>query len=166
MIAADGERDRHWMRRALRAARDAGRRGEVPVGAVVTIDDRHVATAANRPVAGHDPSAHAEIRALRAAGRRLGNYRLDGATLYVTLEPCMMCAGAILHARVSRVVFGAYDPAAGAVVSRYTLLAEPHHHRPPAWRGGVLADACGEVLRAFFRTRRAPTDDIPEASVP
>ena len=115
MIAADGERDRHWMRRALRAARDAGRRGEVPVGAVVTIDDRHVATAANRPVAGHDPSAHAEIRALRAAGRRLGNYRLDGATLYVTLEPCMMCAKMLHRAGITRVLIveGGYMGANG-----------------------------------------------------
>jgi tRNA(adenine34) deaminase len=144
-----------WMRRALGAARAAAGRGEVPVGAVLSLDGRHIATAANRPVAGRDPTAHAEIRALRAAGRRLSNYRLGGATLYVTLEPCAMCVGAILHARVARLVFGAYDPLAGAVVSRHVLLDEAPNQQPPEWRGGVLAEACGALLRDFFRARRA-----------
>ncbi|WP_043766312.1 tRNA adenosine(34) deaminase TadA [Algiphilus aromaticivorans] len=146
--------DAAWMRRALSAARAAAKRGEVPVGAVITLDGQHVATAANRPVAGHDPTAHAEIRALRAAGRRQANYRLSGSTLYVTLEPCAMCVGAILHARVARLVFGAYDPLAGAVVSRHLLLDEARNHQPPEWTGGVLADPCRDVLREFFRARR------------
>lgn len=146
--------DLDWMRRALRAARAAGGRGEVPVGAVLVHEGQRVATAANRPVAGCDPTAHAEIRALRTAGRRLGNYRLSGSTLYVTLEPCAMCVGAILHARVSRLVFGAYDPLAGAVVSRHVLLDAPGVHRPPTWRGGVMAGHCGELLQDFFRSRR------------
>lgn len=157
--ATDPERqaadDAAWMRRALGAARAAAKRGEVPVGAVVTLDGEHIATAANRPVAGHDPTAHAEIRALRAAGRRLANYRLGGTTLYVTLEPCAMCVGAILHARVARLVFGAYDPLAGAVVSRHVLLDEARNHQPPEWAGGVLADPCRNVLRDFFQARRA-----------
>lgn len=153
--AADAaQQDIAWMRRALGAARAAARRGEVPVGAVLTLDGEHLATAANRPVAGSDPTAHAEIRALRAGARRLGNYRLGGSTLYVTLEPCAMCAGAILHARVARLVFGAYDPAAGAVVSRQVLLDGSDGHQPPEWQGGLLADSCREVLQSFFRSRR------------
>lgn len=152
--AAGGDPDVYWMRRALTAARAAACRGEVPVGAVVTLDGEHISTAANRPVAGHDPTAHAEMRALRRAGRRIGNYRLGGSTLYVTLEPCVMCVGAILHARIARLVFAAYDPAAGAVVSRQVLLDAPGVHRPPSWRGGVLADDSSALLRDFFRSRR------------
>ncbi len=148
------ESDAQFMRAAMAAAADAATTGEVPVGAVVVHEGAVVVCAANRPIAGCDPTAHAEMRALRVAARRLRNYRLARTTLYVTLEPCIMCVGAILHARVGRVVFGAYDPAAGAVVSRHTLLAQPHHYRAPEWRGGVLRDECAAQLQAFFAQRR------------
>lgn len=143
------------MRTALALARRAGAAGEVPVGAVVVFGGEVIGRGRNRPLRSHDPSAHAEIVALRAAGRRLGNYRLGGATLYVTLEPCAMCAAAILHARIERLVFGAWDPRAGAVVSHYDLIARPRLNHRLAWTGGVLADECGTLLRTFFAGRRA-----------
>jgi tRNA(adenine34) deaminase len=142
------------MGRALDEARAAATNGEVPVGAVVVRDGELVAAAANAPVTGQDPTGHAEIRALRAAGAALANYRLPGTTLYVTLEPCLMCVGALVHARVERVVFGAGDPksgAAGGVVQGFDLPGL--NHRPEVV-GGVLAEECGEVLRTFFRSRR------------
>jgi tRNA(adenine34) deaminase len=147
--------DQHYMRAALRLARAAGDADEVPVGAVVVLDGKIVGRGRNRPVERHDPSAHAEILALRSAGRRVGNYRLSGATLYVTLEPCAMCAAAILHARVSRLVFGAWDPRAGAVASRYDLIARPQLNHAMDWTGGVLADDSGQLLRSFFLNRRS-----------
>lgn len=143
------------MRTALALARRAGAAGEVPVGAVVVFGGEVIGRGRNRPLRSHDPSAHAEIVALRAAGRRLGNYRLGGATLYVTLEPCAMCAAAILHARIERLVFGAWDPRAGAVVSHYDLIARPRLNHRLAWTGGVLAEECGTLLRTFFADRRA-----------
>lgn len=152
---ADGGGDAHWMRRALALADRAGALGEVPVGAVVVLDGVLVGEGFNAPIGEHDPTAHAEVRALRAAARRMGNYRLPGAALYVTLEPCAMCAGAILHARVSRVVFGAPDPKTGACGSVIDLFSEARLNHHARVEGGVLALECGERLRAFFRERRA-----------
>lgn len=148
-------RDEHWMRHALLLARRAELAGEVPVGAVVVQSDRILGEGWNRPIGDHDPSAHAEMIALRAAAQRLGNYRLPDTTLYVTLEPCVMCAGAIVHARVARLVFGASDPKAGAVQSVYDVIGEPRLNHRVAWTGGVMEAACSEMLRAFFRARRA-----------
>lgn len=143
------------MRRALDLARQAAAAGEVPVGALVVRDDAVVGEGWNRPIASHDPSAHAEIVALREAASRAGNYRLPGSTLYVTLEPCPMCAGAIVHARVARVVFGATDPRAGAAGSVFDLLPSDQRFNHFAdCAGGLLAEECGELLRGFFRARR------------
>jgi tRNA(adenine34) deaminase len=126
----------------------------VPVGAVVVHQDQLIATGANAPIASCDPSAHAEILALRAAGRQLGNYRLDGVDLYVTLEPCLMCAAAIVHARVRRVVFGAFDPKAGAAGSMINAFVLPGlNHRVDVF-GGVLEERCGALLSEFFATAR------------
>lgn len=142
------------MRRAIELAARAEAEGEVPIGAVIVSDGEVIAEGWNRPIAAQDPTAHAEIVALRAAAARLRNYRLPGTTLYVTLEPCPMCAGAIVQARVARVVYGAADPLAGAAGTVYNLLqSETLNHRA-AVDGGVLADRCGEQLRAFFRARR------------
>jgi tRNA(adenine34) deaminase len=143
------------MTRALALARRGAEEGEVPVGAVLVRDGETVGEGWNRPIAASDPTAHAEIEALRAAARRLGNYRLPGSTLYVTLEPCVMCAGAIVHARVERVIYGARDPKAGACGSVFDLLPSDarFNHRTDC-RGGLLAEDCGDLLRAFFRARR------------
>jgi tRNA(adenine34) deaminase len=148
------ESDLHWMRHALTLAQRAEAEGEVPVGAVLVRDGAIVGEGWNRPIGLHDPSAHAEMLALRAAGQKLGNYRLNDSTLYVTLEPCVMCAGAILHARIARVVFGAWDPKAGAVSSVYDVLSVPRLNHSVTCEGGVLEQECGEQLRAFFRARR------------
>ncbi|WP_026436112.1 tRNA adenosine(34) deaminase TadA [Acidovorax sp. JHL-9] len=147
--------DEHWMRQALAQAQAAALAGEVPVGAVVVKDGQVIATGRNAPVQGHDPTAHAEIVALRAAAQRLGNYRLDGCTLYVTLEPCAMCSGAMLHARVPRVVFGAKDPKTGAAGSVLNLFGHAAINHQTQVQGGVLAHECGTLLSAFFRRRRA-----------
>ena len=152
MSSAD---DDAFMRLALEEARRAASAGEVPVGAVLVRGGEVIARGANRPVGTHDPSAHAEMVALREGAARLGNYRLDGCTLYVTLEPCAMCAGAMLHARLARVVFGAADPKTGAAGSVLNLFAEPRLNHQTAVQGGVLADACGALLRGFFAERRA-----------
>jgi len=143
-----------FMRAALALAARAAGEGEVPVGAVLVKDGRVIAQGWNQPIGRHDPSAHAEMIALREAARKLGNYRLPGTTLYVTLEPCVMCAGAIIHARVSRLVFGASDPKAGAVNSVYDIISQPRLNHIVEWRGGVLEQECGAVLRDFFRARR------------
>jgi tRNA(adenine34) deaminase len=147
--------DVDYMRRALELARAAETAGEVPIGAlVIAADGRIVGEGWNQPVAAHDPTAHAEILALRAAGRALGSYRLGGATLYVTLEPCPMCATAMVHARIARLVFGAWDPRQGAAGSAFDLThARALNHRLDAF-GGVLADECGALLKAFFERRR------------
>lgn len=142
------------MRRALKLARRAQELGEVPVGAVVVRGDEVVAEGWNQPIASHDPSAHAEMVAIREAAAALRNYRLGGLTLYVTLEPCVMCAGAIIHARIGRLVFGADDPRAGAVRSFYDVISRPKLNHRPDWAGGVLADECGAILQEFFRARR------------
>lgn len=146
--------DLRYMKHALQLAERAADEGEVPVGAVIVRQGEVLGEGWNQPVARHDASAHAEIQALRAAGEAAGNYRLPGATLYVTLEPCVMCAGAILHARVQRLVFGADDPRAGAVHSVYDLIAQPRLNHQVNWTGGVLASDCGERLRSFFARRR------------
>lgn len=146
--------DEHFMRRALALAALGEAAGEVPIGAVVVKDGEIVGEGFNAPISLHDPTAHAEVRALRAASGRLGNYRMPGCTLYVTLEPCAMCVGAMFHARIERVVYGASDPktgAAGSVVDLFAAECLNHHARV---RGGVLAEECGEMLRAFFRSRR------------
>jgi tRNA(adenine34) deaminase len=151
LIAADEA----WMRHALALAERAATEGEVPVGAVLVRDGQIIGEGWNRPIAAHDPTAHAEIQALREAARRCDNYRLPDTTLYVTLEPCPMCAGAIVHARITEVVYGAADPKGGACGSVFDLLPSDHrfNHRTTC-RGGVLGDDCGELLRRFFRSRR------------
>jgi tRNA(adenine34) deaminase len=146
--------DLDFMRLALEAARGAGAAGEVPVGAVLVQADTVLSVAANRPIGAHDPTAHAEIEALRAGGKAIGSYRLGGTTLYVTLEPCVMCASAIVHARVARVVFGAWDPKAGAAGSTTNVFTMPHQNHRVDVFGGVLMEECGELLSAFFAARR------------
>ena len=144
------------MRIALEAAQAAAAAGETPVGAVV-FDPRSgevIAVGANQPIGAHDPTAHAEIVALRAAAAKLGNYRLTGLGLAVTLEPCAMCAGAISHARIGALVFGAADPKGGAVIHGPKFFDQPTCHWRPAVEGGVLAEESAELLRGFFRTRR------------
>lgn len=142
------------MRLALAQARLARAAGEVPVGAVVVREGAVVGAGWNQPIRAQDPSAHAEIMALRAAGRRLGNYRLPGCTLYVTLEPCAMCSGAIFHARIARVVYGAPDPKTGTAGSVLDLYAEPRLNHHAQVEGGVLAEECAALLREFFAERR------------
>lgn len=152
----DQDQDHAMMRLALDAARAAADAGETPVGAVI-LDPRTgeiIATAGNGPIAAHDPTAHAEIAAMRAAAARLENYRLTDLTLVVTLEPCAMCAGAISHARIGRVVFGAEDPKGGAVFHGPKFFAQPTCHWRPAVTGGVLAEESAALLRGFFRARR------------
>lgn len=147
-------RDVDYMRLALQQAQQAQQRGEVPVGAVLVQDEQVIAGAGNAPIGTCDPSAHAEILTLRQAGRALGNYRLDGTTLYVTLEPCLMCASAIIHARVRRVVFGAFDPKAGAAGGLLDAFAlKGLNHRVDVF-GGVLEAECGALLSEFFAATR------------
>jgi len=147
--------DADFMREALALAERAAAEGEVPVGAVVVRDGAVIGRGWNRPIGGHDPTAHAEIGALRDAARHAANYRLPGTTLYATLEPCPMCAGAIVHARVARVVFGARDPRTGAAGSVFDLLpSDQRFNHRTLCEGGVLAEECGDRLRAFFRARR------------
>lgn len=152
---ADDATDAAHMQHALTLAARAAAEGEVPVGAVVVdASGAVIGEGWNRPIGLSDPSAHAEMQALRAAAARLGNYRLTGCTLYVTLEPCVMCAGVIVHARVSRLVFGATDPKAGAVDSVYDVIARPRLNHAVRWQGGVLETECAAILRDFFRARR------------
>ncbi len=142
------------MDEALRLARDAAARGEVPVGAVVVRDGVVIGRGGNAPISGSDPTAHAEITALREAALAVGNYRLPGCELYVTIEPCVMCAGAILHARIARLVFGARDPKTGASGSVVDLFAEPRLNHHTVVTGGVRAEECGALLSDFFAARR------------
>ena len=146
--------DTHWMQRALDLARQAERMGEVPVGAVLVLNNECVAEAWNQPVAAHDPSAHAEILALRQAGQKLGNYRLGDTTLYVTLEPCAMCAGAIIQARIARLVFGAADTRAGAGGSVFQILDSDKLNHRVRITAGVLEAECTGILQEFFKKRR------------
>ena len=149
--------DEDYMRAALEQARAAGAADEVPVGAVVVWGGEIVGRGFNQPIGRHDPTAHAEIMALRDAAAHLGNYRLPGCELYVTLEPCAMCSGAIMHARIARVVFGARDPKTGVAGSVLDLFAEPRLNHHATIEGGLLADECGRMLSSFFAARRGRT---------
>jgi tRNA(adenine34) deaminase len=152
--AASADRDRRFMAQALAAAEVARAAGEVPVGAVLVRGDEIVGTGFNHPIGSHDPSAHAEMVALRAAAKTLANYRMPGCELYVTLEPCLMCAGAIMHARIARVVFGARDPKTGACGSVIDAFADPRLNHHTRVEGGVLGTECGDALKSFFAQRR------------
>jgi tRNA(adenine34) deaminase len=154
-VQVDAASDERHMRAALALAAEAGRRGEVPVGAVVVLDGEIVGEGFNQPIGSHDATAHAEIVALRAAGRRTGNYRLTGATMYVTIEPCQMCVGAMVHARIARLVYGAPEPKAGAIVSAMRAHEHPSLNHRMAAEGGILEDDCRVIIQAFFAARRA-----------
>lgn len=162
--------DEYWLRHALHLAERAYQQGEVPIGAVIVRDNKIVGEGWNQPISQHDPTAHAEILALRAAGLATGNYRLPHTTLYVTLEPCVMCAGALLHARVGRVVFGAYDFKTGAAGSVFDVLLDERHNHRVQLTGGVLQQLCVEQIQAFFRERRlaqkAAKLNLPNLSEP
>lgn len=147
--------DEHWMRQALALAQQGGAAGEVPVGAVLVRGDAVLGQGWNQPITSRDPTAHAEIVALRSAAQAENNYRLPDTTLYVTLEPCTMCIGAMIHARVGRLVFGTLEPRSGAVCSHFRLLdTEGVYNHRIRWEQGTLAAECGDVLTAFFQTRR------------
>jgi tRNA(adenine34) deaminase len=146
--------DTAWMRLAIEQAQQAESLGEVPVGAVLVIDSALIAAAFNAPISGCDPSAHAEIAVLRKAAELRKNYRLPFSTLYVTIEPCTMCMGAMIHSRVQRVVFGAREPRAGAVVSQLQLAGQPFYNHQIEVTEGVLADECGALVSTFFRAKR------------
>lgn len=150
----DSAQDARYMQLALEQAQRAWDLGEVPVGAVVVKDGAVIALGYNQPIGRHDPTAHAEVMALRAAAEKLGNYRLPGCELYVTLEPCVMCSGAMLHARLARVVYGAGDPKTGACGSVLNLFEQAALNHQTAIVGGVLADECGAFLKRFFAERR------------
>jgi tRNA(adenine34) deaminase len=156
--------DEQYMREALAEARKAWDKNEVPVGAILVKDGEIIGRGYNQPISSHDPSAHAEIVALRDAAVRLGNYRLVGATLYVTVEPCAMCAGAIFHARLARVVYGAAEPKTGAAGSIVDLFSESRLNFHAEIAGGVLADECGKLISDFFSQRRAQTKERNEAA--
>ena len=147
-------RHEHYMKQALQLAAQAGERGEVPVGAVLVQDDKVLATGTNASITLNDPTAHAEIQALRDAARTTGNYRLPGTTLYVTIEPCTMCVGALIHARVAFLVFGAREPRAGAVVSRHRLLQSPAHNHRIHHIEGILQAECAQQIQQFFQAKR------------
>jgi len=152
-----------WMRQALALAQEADRHGEVPVGAVlVSGAGTLLGTGFNHPITAHDPTAHAEIVALRMAARTQQNYRLPGSTLYVTIEPCTMCVGALIHARVAKVVFGAPEPRFGALVSQRRLLDQGEFNHLLEYEGGVLADECGTLMREFFKARRNQKSALSE----
>lgn len=148
------EQDQYFMQQALLLAKQATAADEVPVGAVIVSGDQVIGSGFNQPISSRDPVAHAEIVALRAAAQRIQNYRLVGATLYVTLEPCMMCAGAMVHARVKRLVYGASDPKTGAIISQARMLDQPFLNHVVSYEGGLLADECGSMLKDFFQRRR------------
>jgi tRNA(adenine34) deaminase len=148
------ELDQQYMRMAIEQAQLAAQSGEVPVGAVLVKDGQVISKAFNKPIANHDPSAHAEMLALREAALSEGNYRIPGSTLYVTLEPCAMCSGAMLHARIDRVVFGAPDPKTGAAGSVLDLFASKQINHQTSVEGGIMSEECGQLLRDFFKGRR------------
>jgi tRNA(Arg) A34 adenosine deaminase TadA len=154
MTAVFTPEDKAFMCRALELARQGEALDEVPVGAILVIDGLVVGEGFNAPISRHDPTAHAEIVALRAAAQRLGNYRLDASTLYVTLEPCTMCVGALVHARVARVVFAATEPKAGSLVSARRQLEIGYYNHIFSWQGGLLGEEAGDLLSDFFRRRR------------
>ena len=153
-VAVAMNRDEDWMRHALALAARAEAEGEVPVGAVVVRDEEVLGEGWNQPVALRDPTAHAEVLAMRAAARKAGEYRLAGTTLYVTLEPCPMCAAAIAHARIARLVFGSWDPRQGAAGSAFNLVSAPALNHHVESYGGVLSEECGVLLKRFFESRR------------
>lgn len=157
-ITPDPSRDQEWMQEALQLAAEAAKLGEVPVGALVVHEGQIVAKAFNRRETDRNPTAHAEILAINEASQKLGRWRLSGCTLYVTLEPCVMCAGALVQARVDRVVYGAADPKAGGVESVYTVLSDQRLNHRPHLQGGVLQAECSQILSAFFRQRRSKED--------
>jgi tRNA(adenine34) deaminase len=146
--------DQNWMRYAIRLAQRAEQQGEVPVGALVVYENRCLAEGWNQPIQNHDPTAHAEIQAIRKAGQVLNNYRLIDCTLYVTLEPCVMCMGAIAHSRVKRLVFGAFDPKRGAVCNALQLSDAPFLNHHIDWQGGILEADCSSLLTDFFKAKR------------
>lgn len=146
--------DEVFMRRAIALAQQAAREGEVPVGAVVVHNGEVIGEGYNRPISSCDPTAHAEMVALRDASSRIGNYRLPDSTLYVTIEPCTMCAGALVHARVARVVYGTTEPRSGVAVSNLSLFDAPHFNHRVCCEGGVLQTECAELMKGFFRSRR------------
>lgn len=150
----DRSHDEHFMREALALAANGAELGEVPVGAVLVQDGEIIGQGFNSPISRHDPSAHAEMVAIRAAAQALQNYRLPGSTLYVTLEPCSMCAGLIVHSRVERVVYGATEPRAGVAVSRGQFFSQEFLNHRVMVEGGVLAEECGAILKTFFKARR------------
>ncbi|MHC5348916.1 tRNA adenosine(34) deaminase TadA [Metapseudomonas furukawaii] len=158
-LIIDRSQDEHFMREALELARQGAQLGEVPVGAVLVKDGEIVGRGFNCPISGHDPSAHAEMVAVRDAASRLENYRLVGSTLYVTLEPCSMCAGLIVHSRITRVVYGATEPKAGVVASRGRFFEQEFLNHRVLVEGGVLAQDCSELLSVFFQARRAARKD-------
>ncbi|MDR3491821.1 MAG: tRNA adenosine(34) deaminase TadA [Gammaproteobacteria bacterium] len=148
------ERDQYWMQHAIKLAEAAAKNNEVPVGAVLVKDDEIISEGLNSPIYDFDPTAHAEILALREGGKNLGNYRLVNTTLYVTLEPCVMCVGAMIHARIQRLVFGAYDPKAGAIDSAFNLLESKKFNHHFEYQGGLFAQECGKLLQDFFKAKR------------
>jgi tRNA(adenine34) deaminase len=156
--------DERWMRHALALALKADASNEVPVGAVIVPEGIIIGEGFNQPVSSNDPSAHAEIIALRYAGQAVDNYRLSGATMYVTVEPCAMCAGAIIHSRIERLVFGATEPKAGAVCSHLQLFDQPQMNHRVEWQGGVLADEASATVQAFFARRRDEKRALKKAS--
>ena len=151
--------DLFWMQRALELAQQAESLGEVPIGAVLVKNDQIIGEGYNAPISQHDPTAHAEIMALRDAAHRLGNYRLLNTTLYVTIEPCVMCAGALVHARIQDVVFGAVEPRTGAIGSVFDILQSSRLNHQVNVRGGVMAQECAALMQNFFKRRRAVTPD-------
>ena len=153
-VGGAADRDEFWMHLALDQARRAALSGEIPVGAVLILGDMPLAAAGNCPIGSQDPTAHAEILAIREAARKAGNYRLPGTTLYVTLEPCIMCMGAIIQARIGRLVFGAHDPKTGAVESCYRIGSDALLNHTITVESGVLEEACGAVLKDFFQEKR------------
>lgn len=150
-------RDQYWMKQALKLGVNAWFEGEVPVGAVLVCDNEIIGQGWNRPITSSDPTAHAEIQCLRDASTRIQNYRLVNTILYVTVEPCAMCAGAIIHSRVSRVVFGATEPKAGAVCSHQHMFEQPQFNHKVEWQGAVLEESAKELMQQFFKYRRKPS---------
>ena len=158
------EQDEYWMTKALALARQALAIGEVPVGAVVVFNEELIGQGCNQPISSNDPTAHAEIVALRNAAQIASNYRLPETTLYVTIEPCTMCVGALIHARIKRLVFGALEPKAGAVCSRFHLLDGTYFNHAITYRQGVMATECGQLMSDFFQQRREQRKGTPQVN--
>ena len=146
--------DTDFMQKAIELAKKASENGEVPVGAVLVKDGKIIGEGYNQPITHHDPSAHAEMIAIRVAGQQQQNYRLPDTTLYVTLEPCPMCAGLMIHSRIKRLIFGAYDPKTGAAGSMFSNIEDPRHNHQIEVEGGVLQEECSQLLKDFFKARR------------